>query len=167
MTLNKSLPRSAVNCRSKSRCPRHIGRRIHAIVSARGYDLGGGMNSVVELDGLQPFCSDCGAVEDLQADQSTKRVVGNGKARGQAGAPRRCGCGLRSLQPSPGFGPPGSTRGTALPPGQGKRRPPRQSLSYTPPVKMERLSYERRSQICVTPSTASFKSLPRRARTSS
>lgn len=52
-----------------ARCPEHQPRRQKANASARGYDTAWRKLSE-RARRLQPFCADCGATEDLQADHS-------------------------------------------------------------------------------------------------
>ena len=53
----------------QSRCSEHRGHRVKISATARGYDSSWDRLSA-KARKLQPFCSDCGAVNDLQCDHT-------------------------------------------------------------------------------------------------
>lgn len=53
----------------RSRCDEHRPRQVKAGAAARGYDAAWNRLSA-KARRLQPFCTDCGAVDDLQADHT-------------------------------------------------------------------------------------------------
>lgn len=111
------------------RCPEHTVHSAKPTAHSRGYDAAWARLSK-RARRLQPFCTECGATEDLQTDHTPEAW-----ARKAAGKPIRlsdvqvlCGPCNRAAGAARGTS---ATRGDT-PRGPGKTRPGSQNVSYTP-----------------------------------
>ena len=108
------------------RCPEHVRPSSPKVSAAqRGYDAAWQRLSA-RARKLQPFCSDCGATEDLQADHTP-----------EAWARKAAGKAVRLKDIDVVCGPCNRARGAARPqqtPGGGQQtRPSREARGTTPP----------------------------------
>lgn len=111
------------------RCPEHT-TDPKPVAAARGYDHAWNVLSK-RARKLQPFCSDCGATEDLQCDHTPEAWARKATGKSIRLQDVDVVCGPCNVARGAARGP-SATRG--MPPGRPATDPsPRQSLSNTPP----------------------------------